>query len=186
MPRPTVSLELTAEERVDLQAIATSRSMPHGLVRRAQLILWSESGVPLTEVGRRLKVTGPTVHHWRLRFRKLRLAGLHDQLKPGRPRTHDEEQIAQLLNTVLTRKPKAATHWSVRTLAKSTGVSKSTVQRYLALFGVQPTARRRSLQPSMSPMARCSRNASRAIDIRSSSLSCVTSSAKCPRIWTCT
>lgn len=138
MPRPTVPLELTAEERVDLEAIATSRSMPHGLVRRAQLILWSESGVPLNEVGRRLKVSGPTVHHWRLQFRKLRLAGLHDQLKPGRPRTHDEEQIAQLLKTALTQKPKAATHWSVRTLADSTGVSKSTVQRYLALFGVQP------------------------------------------------
>jgi putative transposase len=58
MPRPTVSLELTAEEREDLQSIATSRSMPHGLVRRAQLILWSESGVPLTEVGRRLKLSG--------------------------------------------------------------------------------------------------------------------------------
>jgi transposase len=138
MPRPTVPLELTAEERVDLEAIATSRSMPHGLVRRAQLILWSESGVPLNEVGRRLKVSGPTVHHWRLQFRKLRLAGLHDQLKPGRPRTHDEEQIAQLLKTALTKKPKAATHWSVRALADSTGVSKSTVQRYLALFGVQP------------------------------------------------
>lgn len=138
MPRPTVPLELTREERVDLEAIATSRSMPHGLVRRAQLILWSESGVPLNEVGRRLKVSGPTVHHWRLQFRKMRLAGLHDQLKPGRPRTHDEEQIAQLLKTALTQKPKAATHWSVRTLAESTGVSKSTVQRYLALFGVQP------------------------------------------------
>jgi len=138
MPRPTVPLELTAEERVDLESIATSRSMPHGLVRRAQLILWSESGVPLNEVGRRLKVSGPTVHHWRLQFRKLRLAGLHDQLKPGRPRTHDEEQIAQLLKTALTKKPKAATHWSVRALADSTGVSKSTVQRYLALFGVQP------------------------------------------------
>ena len=138
MPRPTVSLELTTEERVDLESIATSRSMPHGLVRRAQLILWSESGVPLKEVGRRLKVSGPTVHNWRLRFRKLRLAGLHDQLKPGRPRTHDEERIAELLNTALTQKPKAATHWSVRTLADTTGVSKSTVQRYLALFGVQP------------------------------------------------
>jgi putative transposase len=112
--------------------------MPHGLVRRAQLILWSEAGVPLTEVGRRLKLSAPTVHHWRFRFRKLRLAGLHDQIKPGRPRTRDEDRIAQLLNTALTLKPKAATHWSVRTLADTTGVSKSTVQRYLALFGVRP------------------------------------------------
>jgi putative transposase len=138
MARPTVPLELTAQERVDLEAIASSRSLPHGLVRRAQLILWSESGVVLKEVGRRLKLSAPTVHHWRLRFRQLRLAGLHDQLKPGRPRMHDEERIAQLLNTALTSKPQSATHWSVRTLAETTGVSKSTVQRYLALFGVQP------------------------------------------------
>jgi hypothetical protein len=41
--------------------------MPHGLVRRAQLILWSESGVPLDEVGRRL-LSAPAVHHWRLRY----------------------------------------------------------------------------------------------------------------------
>jgi transposase len=37
-----------------------------------------------------------------VQFRKPRLAGLHDQLKPGRPRTHDEEQIAQLLKAALT------------------------------------------------------------------------------------
>ena len=119
MPRPTVSLELTAEERVDLETIAASLSMPHSLVRRAQLILWSESGVTLKEVGRRLKLSGPTAHHWRLRFRKLRLAGSHDQVKPGRPRTHDDEQIAQLLNTALTQKPRVATHWSVRTLGET-------------------------------------------------------------------
>ena len=138
MPRPIQPLELTTEERAQLEAIATSRSLPHGLVRRAQLILWSESGMTLKEVGRRLKVSLPTVHHWRGRFRKLRMEGLHEELKSGRPRTHDEERIAELLNTALTRKPKDSTHWSVRSLAETTGVSKSTVQRYLTLFGVQP------------------------------------------------
>ena len=86
----------------------------------------------------RLKVTPPAVTHWRKRFRDGRLSGLHDALKSGRPRSHDDEQVAALLNTALTRKPKGATHWSVRTLEAETGVSKSTVQRYLALFGVQP------------------------------------------------
>ena len=43
-----------------------------------------------------------------------------------------------MLNKALTRKPKGATHWRVRTLEAETGISKSSVQRYLALFGVQP------------------------------------------------
>jgi putative transposase len=136
--RPKQSLELTVQERRDLTAVASSRSLPHGLVRRAQMILWTEDGMPVTEAARRLRVTPPAVGNWRRRFRELRLEGLHDQLKPGRPRSVDEERIAELLNTVLQRKPKAATHWSVRSLATETGVSKSSVQRYLALFGVQP------------------------------------------------
>ena len=136
--RPKQSLELTVQERRDLRAVAASRSLPHGLVRRAQMILWTEDGMPVTEAARRLRVSPPAVGNWRRRFRELRLEGLHDQLKPGRPRSVDEERIAELLNTVLQRRPKAATHWSVRSLAAETGVSKSSVQRYLALFGVQP------------------------------------------------
>jgi putative transposase len=136
--RPKQSLELTVQERRELTAVASSRSLPHGLVRRAQMILWTEDGMPVTEAARRLRLTPPAVGNWRRRFRQLRLEGLHDQRKPGRPRSVDEERIAELLNTVLQRKPKAATHWSVRSLAAETGVSKSSVQRYLALFGVQP------------------------------------------------
>jgi len=136
--RPKQSLELTMQERRDLTAVATSRSLPHGVVRRAQMILWTEDGMPVTEAARRLRVTPPAIGNWRRRFRELRLEGLHDQLKPGRPRSVTEDRIAELLNTALQRKPKAATHWSVRSLAVETGVSKSSVQRYLALFGVQP------------------------------------------------
>ena len=138
MGRPKSSIELTAEERRDLEAIVASRSLRHGLVRRAHMILLTESGVSIRETARRVKVTAPAVSNWRRRFREQRLAGLHDQLKSGRPRTHSEEDIALLLNAALTRRPKEATHWSVRELGDETGISKSTVQRYLALFGVQP------------------------------------------------
>jgi len=148
--RPKQSLDLTAQERTELESIVASRSLPHGLVRRARMILLTEDGVSVRETARRVKVTAPAVSNWRKRFREQRLAGLHDALKSGRPRTHDEERIAQLLNTALARRPKAATHWSVRTLAEHTGISKSTVQRYLSLFGVQPH-RARSFKLSNDP-----------------------------------
>ena len=41
-------------------------------------------------------------------------------------------------DTALSSKPAGETHWSVRSLAEATHLSKSSVQRYLHLFGVQP------------------------------------------------
>jgi transposase len=136
--RPTLALNVTTQERRDLEAIASSRSLPHGLVRRAQMILWSDEGMALREIARRTKVTPAAVSNWRKRFRQARVEGLHDALKSGRPRTHDDERIAQLLNAALLRKPDTDTHWTVRGLSDETGVAKSSVQRYLKLFGVQP------------------------------------------------
>jgi putative transposase len=58
--------------------------------------------------------------------------------RPGRRRSYDDDHIATLLNKVLKEQPKRATHWSTRLASEETGISKSTVQRYLHLFGVQP------------------------------------------------
>ena len=43
-----------------------------------------------------------------------------------------------MINRALQGTPDAATHWSTRTLGQAESLSKSTVQRWLALFGVQP------------------------------------------------
>jgi putative transposase len=52
---------------------------------------------------------------------------------------------------VLATRPKAGTHWSIRSVAAETGISKSTVQRYFALFGVQPH-RTKSFSLSTDPL----------------------------------
>jgi AraC-like DNA-binding protein len=47
--------------------------------------------------------------------------------------------VAQLIRTTLHTKPaNGSTHWSVRTVATETGISKTSVQRYFQLFGLQP------------------------------------------------
>jgi putative transposase len=65
-------------------------------------------------------------------------AGLYDEMRTGRPRTVEDEAVADLITKTLARKPKAATHWSVRAIAKETGITKSTVHRLFQLFGLQP------------------------------------------------
>ncbi len=76
MGRPKLDLGITAEERRELEAIAGSRSFPHGLVRRAQMILWSGEGLTVREVARRTKVTPAAVSNWRKRFREARVPAI--------------------------------------------------------------------------------------------------------------
>jgi putative transposase len=59
-------------------------------------------------------------------------------LRPGRPRTHDDEQVAELIKLVVQRKPAHATHWSVRSAAAVSRIPKRTVGRYFTLFGLPP------------------------------------------------
>lgn len=132
------ALVLSQMEREELERLARSRSAAHGLVRRANIILTSADGVANTAIARKFGISHPTVCHWRKKFLAQGLAGLYGEARPGRPRTHDEEAVAQLLCTVLNTKPVDATHWTVRSAAQATGLSKSTVARLLALFGVQP------------------------------------------------
>jgi putative transposase len=144
-------LALREGERDELERMTRSHSAPHGLVRRAQIILASADGEPNTVIARRLGVSNPTVCHWRKKWFEQGLVGLYGQARPGRPRTHDEEAVARLLRTVLEKKPTTGTHWTVRSAATTTGLSKSTVGRMLALFGVQPH-RSKSFKLSTDPL----------------------------------
>jgi putative transposase len=78
------------------------------------------------------------VGKWRQRFVAHRLAGIYDELRPGRPRSVSDEQIALLLRRTLKQKPPAGTHWTVRLAAQANGLSKSSVHRVFQLFALQP------------------------------------------------
>ena len=138
MGRPNTTLIISQSERSQLRSIVRSRSLPHSLVRRAQIVLLSAAGSANREVARRCGVSAPVVSLWRQRYQHRGIAGLHAELRSGRPRSHSDEQVAALLRKVLHSQPAVATHWSVRSVAAHTGISKSTVARYFARFGLQP------------------------------------------------
>jgi putative transposase len=108
------------------------------LVNRVRIVLLAAEGVDNKQIAARLGLSQPTVGKWRRRFLEQGLEGLHDELRPGRPRSISDEQVAELINTTLQTQPEGATRWSCRTLAGQTGVSKSTVQRVWNAFGLQP------------------------------------------------
>jgi homeodomain-containing protein len=117
MGRPKATLVLDSELREQLESLASSRSLPAGLVRRAKIILLSASGKTNVEIARQLETSKVTVSLWRCRFLAHGVSGLYDELRPGRPRPISDERIAQLVRKTLKTKPKAGTHRSIRQIA---------------------------------------------------------------------
>lgn len=112
--------------------------MPHGLVQRANIILMAARGISNTDIAEKLRISRPTVGMWRRRYLDHGLEGLHDELKPGRPRSISDEKVASMVRKTLESTPKGSTHWAARSLAASVKVSKSTVHRVWNTFGIQP------------------------------------------------
>ncbi len=80
-------------------------------------------------VARELRVAADTVRKWRRRFLAERLDGLADEPRPGRPPAIGVDQVEAVVVTTLEDIPKNATHWSRKSMAEHSGLSKSTVGR---------------------------------------------------------
>jgi putative transposase len=140
--RPRTPVVLSPEEVSQLQAIAGSRSLPHGLVARAKIILMAAENIADKVIAEKVGFSRPSVMLWRKRYRDQGLSGLHDELRPGRPRSISDERVAELVRRTLKTKPTDGTHWSTRSIAKETQISRPTVQRIWSAFGLQPHRQR--------------------------------------------
>ena len=136
--RPLKPLEMTAQTRAQLVAMAGSRSLPHSQVVRARIILMAAEGWPNQAIRDAVGLSAVTVGKWRQRFLQHGLNGLYDELRPGAPRTISDEQVAAVLQRTLKSKPADATQWTVRSMAAATGLSKDAVHRIWQAYDLQP------------------------------------------------
>jgi putative transposase len=120
--RPKTPLVLTEDEQTQLRSWFHSRVLPRALVA-GSLVLWSGQGQTISQIARRLHWAKATVGNWRQRFVQHRLAGLYDEVRPGRPLSIDDERVASLLKRTLSRQPTRGTHWTVRQAAEASGIS---------------------------------------------------------------
>jgi len=136
--RPKATLTVTTTERRQLESMAhRSRTVPQ-LAHRARIILACAAGTDNKTVARRLRVRPATVGKWRGRFIRDRVDGLIDEPRPGAPRTVSDEQVERVVVQTLETTPRDATHWSTRSLANATGLSRMTISRIWQAFRLQP------------------------------------------------
>jgi transposase len=86
MPRESpFAIELSAEERRTLEAIARKYTSPYRDVIRAKIALYAADGLANDQIAARLDTPRQVVSKWRKRFFEERLAGLEERSRRGRP-----------------------------------------------------------------------------------------------------
>jgi transposase len=136
--RPKSVLTVNPEQREQLEAWTRRRTTAQSLALRARIVLSSAEGTHDGRVAERLGVTRQTVGRWRRRFIEGGVEGLLDEPRPGAPRQITDAAVERVVTLTLESKPKNATHWSTRSLAKRTGVSRTSIARIWHAFGLRP------------------------------------------------
>lgn len=137
--RVAVKIKLTDEERTTLERWSRGRSIPARQVLRAKIVLLAAEGKMNKEIQTELNTDAQTVKRWRNRFARQGLAGLmKDAPRGGRKPTKRDKLASVIVKKTTQEKPKQATHWSTRTLAREVGTSHSMVQRVWQATGLKP------------------------------------------------
>lgn len=137
MPRRVQAAEPTLEEQQRLEGCLRGRRSTHQAALRARIILLSAQRWEDKDIAVELKTTAHTVSVWRRRFLRERLAGLEDAPRSGRPAALPTSTVAKVL-ALATQPPKGRTRWSVRSMARNAGLSKSRVHQLWQANDLKP------------------------------------------------
>jgi len=139
MWKPAAPLVLKPDQKRTLEAWVRAQKTPQSIVRRARIVLMAASGLSNNRIAIELSTSRPTVIEWRRRFQESGVDAL-TRITPGRGRrvSIPAERVQAIVDATLQTKPKGATHWSRRTMAKAQGVSHVTIHRIWDAHGLQP------------------------------------------------
>ena len=125
--RPAPALMVTDGDAARLRAAIRASTSEQRAVTRARIILRSAEGGSIEGIAAELGVAVMTVKLWRRRYARLGVDGLRDAPRPGHPPTWTREDRDRVQALAMGPPPDGTTHWSVRDLAKRTGMSPSTI-----------------------------------------------------------
>lgn len=131
MGRIPARFELSEPEHQTLKMWANAGTTQQRMARRARVVLLSAQGLSLKEVTRLSGLSQQNCSKWRRRFLRERLAGLQDKPRRGRPPVIPPKKKLAVTALACEKPLDGSNQWSVRKLAKATGLGSTTVHRIL-------------------------------------------------------
>lgn len=133
------SIGLSAGQRRALEAMVSRRSAAAGVVRRAQVVLWTDDQRAASEIAELLHLSVGAVSRIRRRFLKSGVEGLADRPKAGR-KDHalSAAQIERIVQLALSPPPAGRTRWTTRLLGREIGITAGAVSDVLRRNGLKP------------------------------------------------
>ncbi len=101
---------LSGEERETLERWARRPKSSQALAFRCRIVLAAAAGRSSSEIAAELGCNGSTVGKWRGRFARGGIDGLHDEPRPGKPRSISDEDVERVIVKTLEEQPANATH----------------------------------------------------------------------------
>lgn len=138
-----VEINLSSEEKKQLEKNIKSRKTSVRLAERSKIILLASKEVPNYQIAEKLSINVNTVGRWRNRFAEKRLVGIEKDLPRGANHggKNSEEQAklrSKIIKMTTKSKPKDGTHWTTRGMAKTLGINHSFVSRVWQEVGLKP------------------------------------------------
>jgi transposase len=142
--RGNLGLFVSAADRERLAAIVAERNRPQKHVWRARVVLLTAERVGTAEIMRRTGLSKPSVWRWQERYVEAGVEGLlRDKTRPSRVPPLDQSKVAEVIRRTLEDPPGEATHWTVRAMARVSGVSPAKVHEIWQTAGLAPHRVRR-------------------------------------------
>ena len=134
-----LQVEVNGLDRAQLLRWIRAHGTPQQVVMRTRIILLASEGQSDTLIASELSINRHTCRLWRQRYIEEGASALWG-IAPGRGRklTYGAERVSQIVEATLQTKPKGQTHWSTRTMAKSQGISHTTVHRIWQMHNIKP------------------------------------------------
>ncbi|MBL8235123.1 MAG: IS630 family transposase, partial [Bryobacterales bacterium] len=109
------------------------------MARKCRVILLAAEGVSNNSIAEETGLSRPTVIATRAAFARDGIDAIRrKQTRKRVPRVRTPELEKKILDTTLQTRPPDATHWSVRTLARHLGVTRTVVHEVWQKYDVQP------------------------------------------------
>jgi transposase len=132
-------LHLSTSDRAALEAVVANRNSPQKHVWRAKIVLLTADGHGTNEIMQRTGKAKTVIWRWQERFGVEGAAGLwRDKTRPSRIPPLDPAIAERVVALTLAGPPAGATHWTGPAMAKTAGISVSSVQRIWRAHGLQP------------------------------------------------